>query len=292
MIKKCLFVPVWFFLITGFVFSQDENTTKNVEKPVRAPFESEVLIDNQTGVVPDKNTLEFLIQHRFGMMGNGFSDLFGIYAPGANIRLSLNYIILKNLQLGYGLTKKNMYSDFYAKYALLEQTRSGSMPVAVTLYGNVALDGRDDEVFGVNYKFTNRASYFGQIIIGRKFTGWLSLQLTTSFSHFNSVAKNMDHDKMGAGINGRIKFSPMSSFLFQYDIPLDIKSLEDHLTPTTPSKPNLGFGYEVSSGLHAFQIYVTTASGILPQDVYLYNQNDFTKGDLMFGFSITRLWGF
>lgn len=292
MIRKYLIVTLCFLLLTEFAFTQDEEKTGKSDKPVRTPFESELLIDNQTGVVPDKNALEFFIQHRFGMMGNGFSDLFGIYAPGANIRMSLIYSILNKLQVGYGLTKKNMYSDFYAKYALLQQTRSGSMPIAVTLYGNVAVDGRSEDAFGVNYKFTNRFSYFGQVVIGRKFTKWFSLQLTTGFSHFNSVADNVDHDKLGAGINGRIKFSPMSSILFQYDVPFDIAALADHLEPSTPSRPNVGFGYEISTGLHAFQFYVTTANGILPQDIYVYNQNDFTEGELMFGFTITRLWGF
>jgi len=292
MMKRYLFVSVWFLFITGLAFSQEEATTKKAEKPVRTPFESEVLIDNQTGVVPEKRTLEFTIVHRFGMMDNGISDVFGIYAPGANIQLALAYSFVKNLQVGYGLTKKNMYSGFYAKYALFHQTRSGSMPVAVTLYGNMAIDGRKDDVFGLDFKAANRLSYFGQVIIGRKFNDWLSLQLTASLSHFNNVPKNMDHDKIGAGLNGRIKFSSMSSILFQYDVPLDIKGFGDHLLPTTPSKPNVGLGYEISTGAHAFQFYVTTAPGILPQDVYVTNQNDFTNGDVMFGFSITRLFAF
>ena len=290
--KKKLFTILCFLTIAAILFAQEETTEKKKEKPVSAPFESELLIDNQTGVVPDKNTLGFIIQHRFGMLGNGFSDLFGIYAPGANIRLSLDYSILNKLQVGYGLTKKNMYSDFYAKYALLQQTRSGSMPVAVTLYGVTAIDGRNEEVFCLNYKFTNRLSYFGQVIVGRRFSNWLSLQVTASYTHFNKVPKERDHDKFGVGFNGRVKVSPLSSIIFQYDIPLNILAFSEHTEFINPPKPNLGFGYEISTGMHAFQLYVTTATGILPQDIYLFNQNDFTKGDLMFGFTITRLWGF
>ncbi|MEK7720255.1 MAG: DUF5777 family beta-barrel protein [Bacteroidota bacterium] len=45
------------------------------------------------------NTLESVIQHKFGGMGNGKKDLFGIMAPGANVRIALDYVIAKNLLL-------------------------------------------------------------------------------------------------------------------------------------------------------------------------------------------------
>jgi len=103
-----------------------------------------------------------------------------------------------------------------------------------------------------------------------------------------------DHDVVGFGFNGRLKFSPQSSFIFQYDIPLKIKSVSEHTHFNSFAKPNLAFGYEACTSTHAFQIYVTTASGIIPQDIYMNNTNDWTLGvtDLMFGFTITRLWGF
>jgi len=268
---------------TSMLHAQEAEKPK--DDPVYAPFAGGMLIDNQTGFFPDKKTLEMLIQHRFGLIENGFSDLFGIYAPGANLRLGLNYSILDKLVVGYGLTKKNMYSDFQAKYSLLEQTQSGRIPVAITLYGNMAIDGRGKAVFGVNYKAIDRFSYFGQVIFGRKFSKWLSLQLQGSFTHYNSVEQDTDNDKIGIGGNGRIKFSDQSSVVFQYDVPISINNRSE-------SNPNFGFGYEVSTYTHIFQIFVTTAKGILPQDIYMYNQNDWTKGEMMFGFTITRLWGF
>lgn len=278
-------VLIWICTAVSGIAQEDEQESKREDKPVRSPFEGGMLIDNQTGVIPYKNTLEMLIQHRFGSMDNGFSDLFGIYAPGANLRLGFNYSLLDNLMIGYGLTKKNMFSDFQLKYGLLQQTRSGRIPVAVTLYGNMAVDGQNEEAFGTNYKFLNRLSYFGQVIVGRKFTNWLSVQTHGSFTHFNSVAQQTDNDKIGIGINGRIKFSIQSSFIFQYDIPISIQN-------NSESEPNVGFGYEVSTSTHVFQIYAGTSKGIISQDNYMYNQNDFLEGELMFGFTITRLWSF
>ena len=279
-----LFLLWVFFALAGY--AQEASEEKKVDdRPVSSTFESSMLIDNQTNIIPDKKTLEMQIQHRFGPMTNGFSDLFGIYAPGANIRMGFNYSIMDRLLVGYGLTKKNMYSDFQVKYALLRQTRSGRIPLSLTLYGNAAIDSRDKEVFGEGYKFIDRLSYFGQLIVSRKFANWLSLQIHGSYTHYNLVAADTDHDKIGVGINGRIKFSPQSSIIFQYDHPISVHGKSE-------SKPNLGFGYEVSTFTHAFQIYVGTAQGIIQQDNYMYNQNDFTKGEMMFGFTITRLWQF
>ncbi|NOR73595.1 MAG: hypothetical protein GQ525_00395, partial [Draconibacterium sp.] len=106
---------IYILILSVFVcntFAQDIDTEiKPKDKPVRSPFESGLLIDNQTSVIPVKNTLEFVIQHKFGTMENGFSDLFGIYSPGANIRLGLNFVPIKNVQIGTGVTKKNMYID-------------------------------------------------------------------------------------------------------------------------------------------------------------------------------------
>ena len=291
--KKYIIGLIALFVCISFANAQDAEPEKKKDKPVRSPFESGMLIDNQTNVIPVANTLEMLIQHRFGKMDNGLSDFWGIYAPGANIRMGFNYSILNNLMVGIGLTKKNMYSDLQVKWNILQQTRKNTIPVAVTVYGNMAIDGRNEKVFGVDYKFTNRFSYFSQIIVGRKFCDWFSFQATGSFTHYNSVDSTMNHDVIGVGFSGRVKFSPQSSFIFQYDIPLKIQKISEH-KDFEAAKPNFGIGYEISTSTHVFQIFISTTDGILQQDNYMYNTNDLSNGfsDLMFGFTITRLWNF
>lgn len=276
---------------SGLAFAQSDDS-KPKDRPVRSPFQSGLLIDNQTTVVPSVKTLEFVIQHKFGNMDNGFSDLFGIYAPGANIRMGMNYTIMDKLQIGYGVTRLNMYSDFSVKYSIVEQTRNNTIPVAVAIYANMAIDGRNESVFGNGYSFTDRMSYFTQLIVGRKVNDWLSLQFNSSFAHYNKVDSLIDHDVISIGINGRAQFSPQSAILFQYDVPLTIKGISEHRGFTNPSKPNFGIGWEIATSTHAFHIYISTADGIIPQHNAFYNKNDFTKGDLMFGFTITRLWNF
>lgn len=277
-------------IFTLMVVSAQEEQPK--DRPVRAPFASGILIDNQTTFIPTVKTLEYQIQHKFGTLDNGFSDLFGLYAPGANIRMALNYVPMKNLQVGYGLSRVNMYSDFSVKYTILEQTRQNTIPVAVGIYGNMAIDGRPDESFGDNYSFTNRFSYFAQLIVGRRINDFVSVQANASFTHYNIVEPLMDHDKISVGFNGRVNFSPQSSILFQYDVPLKVKWIAEHREFLNPAKPNFGLGWEIRTSTHAFHIYLSSSDGMIPQHNAMFNQNDWTNGDLMFGFSITRYWGF
>lgn len=298
--KKYIYISIVFILGLSQAFSQDSTSVvKEKDVPVIAPFESGILIDNQTCVIAPAKSLEFLIQHRFGTVEKGIENIYGIYSS-ANIRLGLNYSITDKLMVGYGLTRTNMFSDFQVKYNVLQQTRKNTNPVAVTLYGNMAIDGSSEDKFkgygeDSAYSFSNRLSYFGQVIVGRKFCDWFTLQASASFSHFNKVTESMDHDRIGIGLSGRVKFSPQSSVLFQFDAPLKIKGITEQTDFENMDQPdpNFALGYEVSTGTHVFQIFVSNTDGIVPQYNYVYNQADWKQIKYWrFGFVMTRLWGF
>ena len=298
MMKKYILILFILGVALTNTFAQEEEA-----QPVYA-FNSGILIDAQTSYIPDARTLEFIIQHKFGSLENGKSDLWGIYAPGSNVRLALNYVPLKNFQIGAGITKKNMYTDFNAKWKVLQQKTTG-MPVSVTLFGDVAIDGRDAETLGTgkvvdtkgealpsSIGFNERLSYFSELLVSRKFGDWLSLQAGASFTHYNMAEWDYNHDVVGIHVNGKIKFSPQGSIIFNYDKPLKIEDITEQHTWDTHAKENLSFGVEFFTFTHAFQIYVGTAQGILPQDMMMYNQKDWTDKGLAFGFTITRIWMF
>jgi hypothetical protein len=312
--KNIIFIALLTFC-SLFSFAQDATTetagAKEKDYPVSATFESGYLIDAQTIVIPDKKTLEMAIEHKFGSIENGHSNLWGIYGS-SNIRLALNYVPYKNFQIGAGITKRYMTTDLNAKWTVLQQTRKNTIPVSVTLYGNIGIDGRDfnglvDEVSVASpvgkvnkFAFSDRLSYFSQLIVARKFNEWLSLQAAVSFSHYNmvdyqKVGKPYDHDKIGAHINGRIKVSNQGSIIFNYDQPLKVKQISEQREwndDFPASKPSLAFGYEVSTGTHAFQIYMSSTSSLLPQDNMMWNQNEMNKKGFAIGFVITRLWAY
>ena len=287
-------------MIKSTALAQEEATQETTEtpkeRPVRPAFESGLLFDAATTVVQPSKTLEMIIQHRFGTIDNGIHDFFGIWAP-SNIRLGLNYSILDNLTIGLGATKYNKMEDFQLKYRIMEQTRSNSIPVTVMFYEVIGVDGSADTKWQESYKFSNRVSYFTQLLVSRRFNDHFSLQLAPGFTHYNAVDSIYNHDRISMSFAGRYKFTPQGSFIFSADFPLDVKGIYDFKKVNTDNtkvfdRPNICLGFEVSTSTHAFHIYLASAQGILPQEDIMWNKNDFFKGEFLIGLNVTRLWNF
>lgn len=272
------------FLLIPFIgFTQEEEVKeeKVKERLERDAFESTNIIDNPTNVLLAKNALEVQMQHRFGLINGGTNDLAGFWAP-ANIRIGLSYGIHERLTIGYGTTKFNRLQDFFWKVALLRQTRSGSMPISVTYYGNFTIDARKKETFNM---IQDRYSYFNQLIIAKRFSPNVSFQIAPSVSHYNLVDKTMQNDLVSVAIGGRVKISPQTSILIDYSQP--ITQFDDN-----QPKPGFSIGAEFATSAHEFQIFLSNYNGIVQQKNYMFNQHDFFKGDFLIGFNITRIYNF
>jgi hypothetical protein len=308
---KIIFVCCLSMLFLTGITAQEVTAPKE-SKPVKDMFSSIWIIDNQTVMVPYKGTLEFDIQHRFGPVYNGFEDLWGLYAP-SNIRLGFTYVPMDKLMVGFGLTKSYLTWDVNAKYAILKQMSSGGSPVSLTYYGNAAIDTRDKSYFANadDLAFTDRLSFFHQLLVARKISDKFSLQLAGSLSHFNTVYPNenpedgsiqeLKNDNFSLALSARYKLSNALNILFNYDQPLTTRPSADPQKPDTKDpKPNLSLGLEITSSAHQFQIFLTNYSSLVPQRNNAYNTN-WGFGDKKFslwdpewviGFNITRLWSY
>jgi hypothetical protein len=279
--KKYIKLLIVFLLLPFIAFTQEDETKKEEvkEKLERPAFESSFIIDNPTNVVFSKKSLEVTMSHRFGTFNGGTNDLVGFWAP-SNIRIAVSYALLERLTIGYGTTKFDRLQDFNWKYALLRQTRSNSMPVSVTYYGNFVVDARKPD--GRFFVIQDRYSFFNQLIIAKRFSPNVSLQIAPSISHYNRITDNiLDHDMFGLAFGGRIKVSPQTSLMFDYSQPLtDIEGMD--------IEPGFSFGLEFATSAHAFQLFATNLNGIVPQKNYMTNTNK----DLLIGFNITRVYNF
>lgn len=288
----------------GNAYGQEEEPEQEKEsKPIRPAWTASALVETQTDLVWAPKTLEFVMQHRFGRFNanNGF-DLAGIYGA-SNIRMGVVYGLFKNFNIGVGTQKNNLIQDVNWKYKILTQTRDNKMPIALTYFGNVQFDCRDESFFGSEYKFTNRMAYFHQLIISRKFSRNLSLQATANLAHYNQINQevypNLEHTNVGFGIAGRYKVSSTMYFIFEYDqaltTPGALKWLPESnpaLAPDEVGLRNISLGIEIATSSHAFQFFVTTYSGISYQQNLTYNTNYYSEGAVLLGFNITRNWNF
>jgi hypothetical protein len=275
-------------------------------KPVKHSFQSIWIIDNQTVMVPVKGTFEMDIMHRFGTIKKGYEDLGGFFAP-SNIRLGVTYAPINKLNLGFGITKSTMLWDVNAKYSLMVQEK-GKYPVSISYYGDMGYSSMRDPDKSIFKYSTQRLSFFNQIIIARKITDKLSIQVSPNVSHQNAVngyyTKNdstgktifrtMKYDHFAISFSGRYKLTNVTSFMINYDQPITKHA-------TNNPDPNLAFGFEFNSSGHSFQLFMGNYSLLSPQRNNLYNTNspfaytqaDGTKvkgGNFLIGFNITRLW--
>ena len=303
-----------FLLLQSTVQAQDEKAAKTEKsakskvKPVKNSFQSVWIIDNQTALVPVKGTLEMDIQHRFGTVQKGYEDFWGFFAP-SNIRLGVSYAPINKLNVGIGITKRNMLWDASAKYAIITQTPH-KWPVSVSYYTNLAYDTRKDKDKTIFKYRSQRLSFFHQLIIARKVTNKFSVQVAPSLSHQNFVNgyytkndstgtatfKEMKFDHFAIAFSARYKLTNVMSAMINYDQPLT-----KHATKNP--NPNFSFGIEMNTSSHAFQIFVGNYYNLNPQQNNLYNTNapfgytdfDGTKvkgGEFVIGFNITRLWNY
>jgi len=244
-------------------------------------FSGTLLADQQTVTSTYAGHLELHIQHRFGTMQNGLKDLIGIYAP-SNIRLALNYGITDRLMVGFGSEKNNKLQDIYVKYGILQQRETG-MPVSVSYFADMAVDARNAEVFGENYHFTNRFSYFHQLIIARKFGERVSVEVAPSYMHFNAVDSVWRNDYLGISANARVKLFGELSLIAEYSKGGSIKSRMLYMNKT---EPNLALGFEIATPTHSFQLYAGNYRELVQQKNLANNLNNFAKGEYMVGMNV------
>lgn len=287
--KRFILLILTLFIVPFSLIAQDEKENYNEVNPLikttssieRSAFESAALIDNQTDLLNQKATLEFIMNHRFGLINNDATDfdLLGIYGV-ANIRLSLNYAITDWVSVGYGTTKDSRLQDFNYKIALLKQTKDNKFPVSVSFYGNTTANARDRQNFN---NVQDRYSFFNQIIIARKFSRKFSALVTPSVSHFNLVENGLNNDVFALGVGARYKVTPQMAITAEYTEPFD---------DTRNTESGASVGVEFVTGSHAFQIFATNYRSIVQQHNIVTNSNDFFSGDIAIGFNITRLWNF
>ena len=266
--------------------AQEEAPVPEKSKPVRFTFGTGTLVDNQTVATPYKGGLELQIHHRFSLIEN-IDNLFGIYGA-ANTRLGLNYGITDKLMVGAGTTKDYKLQDLQWKYLILQQSEDNSMPVSLSYYGNLVLDLRDQDAFGPeeSYRFIHRLSYFTQFILARKFSEKFSFQVAPSVIYFNAVPQYSNESgyknlNFGLSAGGRANLFGSHSLIFEYDQLLTKQDLDEQ------PKPNLSLGWEIGTATHSFQVFAANYSNIINQYNLLYNTNDFTDWEFLFGFNIT-----
>lgn len=284
---RLLLTPL-LLVVSLAAFSQDLSNMLDEElekdkKPdyITATFKATRLSNGHSVETLGAGVLDVRISHRFGYINTGIEELFGL--DQSTTRLALEYGISNRLMVGLGRSSYLKEVDVFAKYKLVRQATNGA-PVTVSVLSEAIVNTSSfSDPTRVNY-FSSRMSYVFQGFVARKFSDSFSLQLMPSIVHYNlSPAPNTNNNLYAMGIGGRLKLSKRISMNAEYYYQLPSTQYDG----TTNS---LALGFDIETGGHVFQLYFTNSTGTNERAFITETTGDFFKGDIRFGFHISRVF--
>jgi hypothetical protein len=261
---------------------QELSTGQEDQGYIGQAFKGSRLVNGHSVETTSAGTLEFIFSHRFGRVNGGLYEMFGL--DDAFVRIGLEYGLTDNLSVGIGRNSVDKTVDGYLKYKLLRQTKAG-VPFTITAFGSGAYKTspkEDDTPAG--FETIDRLSYTGQLLIARRFTSKLSLQLMPTVVHKNYIGLSegdSENTQAAIGIGGRIKLTRSVSVNAEYYYRLNA-------TDNSPYKDAIGLAIDIETGGHVFQIVMTNTRGMIERTFITETDGDFFDGDIHLGFNVTR----
>ena len=286
--KKNILLVAAFYLVTSSMFAQDD-LLKQVEDPGKKKaytgyaFKSSRVIMTHSMELLKPGTMDFRILHRFGNINDGAYEFFGL--DHATMRMGFDFGITKNLMVGIGRSTNKKEFDGFIKYRFIQQaTGPYSVPFSLLAAVGSALQTLKWSDPSKNYVFSDRLGYYYQIIIGRKFSDGISLQLSPTLLHRNlAPTVNDPNDLYALGAGGRLKLSKRISLNLDYYYRFNLNTADETHNP-------FSFGFDIETGGHVFQLHFTNAIGMNERIFLTETTNDWTKGDIQFGFNLSRVF--
>lgn len=270
---------------------EDDSKKTRKKDYATATFKTSRLINGHSIENVAAGVLDMKISHRFGMVNKGSYEFFGL--DQATMRMGFDYGISNRLMVGIGRSTYQKQYDAFYKFKILRQSKGGrwSSPISVSATSTVMLKTlKWEDPKRQNY-YTSRVSYAHQLIIARKFSEGLSLQLMPSFVHYNLATNTTDpNDIFALGAGGRIKLTKRLSFNVEYYhiLPISLVAGENYRIPGT--KNSLAVGFDIETGGHVFQLHFTNSTGMTEKTFITETTGDFFKGDIHFGFNLSRVF--
>ena len=241
------------------------------------------IINGQSVETSDGGELKMIISHRFGDVNGGAYEWFGL--DQSTIRIGFDYGINNSLTVGWGRSSFEKTYDGLVKYRALTQSKgTKNMPISLTGFAAVALNSvkwanPDRENF-----FSSRLNYAYQLIIARKFSDRLSIQIMPTLVHRNLVpTADIAHDVLACGLASKYQITAMLALKLEYYYTLP-NQLEDGRTNS------LSIGVDIETKGHVFQLHLSNSRGMIEKFFVTETFGDWTKAEIGLGFNITRDW--
>ncbi len=271
---------------TDSLFNSMNTEDKNAAVVV---FESPRLILTQTTETIKKKNFNVIIIHRFGdlagTVGGGKSS-FGLDNI-ADVYIGFQYGLTNNLNIEIGrsaIPTVGGLAGLELKYAVVHQTNDSSSPIAISLIGETGL--RPYNTFA---NFSDRVSYFGEVVFARKFSHSFSLEIAPSIVQNNLPIPDLpgsSHSVFSMSAAARLKVSKLMGVIVDY-----AHSFSSFGAANGFSDP-LGFGIQTVTGGHVFTINITNTKAASEINYLSKTTSDYSRGQYRIGFTISRMFDF
>jgi hypothetical protein len=250
-----------------------------------------------------KRKLDVRIAHRFGDFAGdngGFQTLFGL-ENASDVLIGAEYGVSNNFTVGLYRSKgAGVYPNGSAglrqllngilKFRFLRQTEGAGSPVTITFVGVSSLstaekvEGNPDIIRSFP-KFAHRMANTGQLLIARKFSEGISLQLIPSYTYRNLVAFDDENGLFSLGVAARVQVTKVIGLIADATIPF-----QDYRGADSGFYPAIGVGFEFDTGGHIFQLNFTNATAVMETDYIPYTTSSWGDGEFRLGFTISRVF--
>lgn len=279
---KKILVSVCLFL-ASMSYSQDDllkslDSTQVEESYSTATFKALQLVTLQSTKMPAKKEFYFVVSHRFGSVKDGLDSFFGL--DNATTKLGGIYGVTDWLSVSLSRHTLNKMYETGVKYRMMRQ--DDSFPVDIVGYSVADINTflEEDQYPGLEFK--HRVTTVQQLLLSRKISKKLSLELAPSFVHKNLYNPDIEKDnQFSLGGGGRYKITKRLSVNLEY--------MHNFDTPDFYENP-LSVGLDIETGGHVFQLIFTNSQS-MSESGYLTNASgEWGKGDFFFGFNLYRVF--
>ena len=268
---------------TVYGYAQDDlltelDSTQVSDTYATAAFKGLQIVTLQTTKMPAKKEFYFVVSHRFGTVKDGISEFFGL--DMATTKIGGVYGITDGLAVSVSRHTMLKVYEVGVKYRLARQ--SDDFPVDIVGYNTIDVNTFLEEEEYPNIEFADRLTYISQVLISRKLSDKISLELVPSYIHRNLYEPLIENDsQFSLGAGGRMKLSKRLALNLEYAYNFDM--------PDFYSQP-LSVGLDIETGGHIFQLLFSNSQSMTEAGYLTHAAGDWGDGDFFFGFNLYRVF--
>lgn len=260
------------------LLGEEETTTYTT-----ASFKTNRVINFHSLESTAAGVFDMKISHRFGMLNQGAYDLFGL--DNATIRIGGDYGITNWLTVGAGRSSFQKTYDGFIKVKLLRQSSGQrNMPITLALLSTGTIQTMRWADPDRDNFFSSRLYYAHQMIVGRKFSDKLTLQISPTVVHRNLVKTTAEaNDVWGIGAAGRLRLNRRIAINGEYMYVLPNQLASEYYN-------SLSIGFDIETGGHVFQLHFTNSTSMIEKGFIAETTGNWLDGDIHFGFNVSRVF--